>query len=47
MIGVEFDAGTLVTKWVENAGKTEVTIVLRGMYLTLEQSKRAVKKIIN
>lgn len=32
---------------MEDTGKTEVTVLRGGMYLTLEQSKRVVEKIIN
>jgi len=45
IVSVEIDAGTLVTKRVEDSVKPEKNIKLGGVFLTLEQSKRIVEKI--
>jgi len=47
MIGVEIDPGILVTKRIEDSANPEKeNISLGGIYMTLEQSKRIVEKII-
>ncbi len=46
VVGVEVDSGTLVTKRVEESGKTEPkNVAFGGMYLTLNQSKNILRKI--
>ena len=47
MVEVEIDPGTLVTKRIEDSANPEKeNISLGGIYITLEQSKRIVEKII-
>lgn len=45
LVSVEVDAGTLVTKRVEDSGKNEKNVKLGGVFVTLEQSKKIVEQI--
>ena len=46
MVGVEIDAGTLVTQRLEEENSNKPSVNFGGVYMTLENSQAVVKKII-